>query len=140
VLSGRLDQQFAFARIVTARFLDVDVLAGSTRRDRGGCVPVIRCGDGQRVDGPVFKDTAKILYLLWIFVLDGLDGSRGLLVPIIATTTLLLGASTPRIAAKPGATPNPTPTPAVVSRNLRLVMLDFITTSHSLVQRLCIDF
>ena len=60
VLAGRLDQQLALARVVAARLLDVDVLAGRAGEDRGRGVPVVAGGDDQDVDGLVVEDAAEV--------------------------------------------------------------------------------
>ena len=53
-------QQLALARVVAARLLDVDVLAGGAGQDRGRRVPVVAGGDDEDVDGLVVEDAAKI--------------------------------------------------------------------------------
>src|SRR5690349_10537368 len=45
VLAGCLDEQLAFAWIVAARLLDIDMLAGGASHDRSRGVPMIWSGD-----------------------------------------------------------------------------------------------
>ena len=60
VLSGRLDEQLAFAGIVAARLFDVDVLARLARENADDRVPVVAGRDRDRVDLLVVEDVAKI--------------------------------------------------------------------------------
>src|SRR5690606_12069478 len=55
VLAGGLNQQFAFPRVMTARFLDVHVFAGSAAKDRGWRVPVVAGRNHQNVDRAVIQ-------------------------------------------------------------------------------------
>ena len=59
-LRAACDQQLAFARIVAARLLDIDVLAGGAGQDGRRGVPVVAGGDDQDVDVLVVEDPAKI--------------------------------------------------------------------------------
>ncbi|GAC1465447.1 MAG: hypothetical protein PVSMB1_15140 [Gemmatimonadaceae bacterium] len=54
------DDQLVFARVMTARLFDVDVLPRIERENRGGRVPVIRGRDRDRVDVLVLKHPAKV--------------------------------------------------------------------------------
>src|SRR5205823_5541047 len=56
VLLLRGYEQFALVRIVTARFFDVDVLAGGDAQDCGGGVPVVGRSDGHGKDFLVVQD------------------------------------------------------------------------------------
>src|SRR5262249_60775189 len=58
---GRVHHQPALADIVTAGFLDVDVLAGIQGQDSRGCVPVVGGGDHHGVYALVVKDLAHVL-------------------------------------------------------------------------------
>ena len=60
VLAGRLDQLRAFPDVVRDGLLDVDVLAGLHGPDGGQRVPVVRGGDGDRVDVLVVEDAAHV--------------------------------------------------------------------------------
>ena len=50
----------AFPDVVRYRLLDVDVLAGLHRPDRGQRVPVVGGGDGDRVDLLVVENTRRM--------------------------------------------------------------------------------
>src|ERR1700676_5075187 len=60
VLAGGSDRQLALARIVAARFLDVNVLAGPRSEDRRRSVPVVGRGDHERIDGRVVEYLAEV--------------------------------------------------------------------------------
>ena len=55
-----LHEHFALVRVVRAGFLHVDVFARGNAEDRGGGVPMIRRGDGDRVNGAIFESLAEI--------------------------------------------------------------------------------
>src|SRR6266545_3788348 len=76
VFAGRGDHQLAFARVVAARFLHINVFAGGARQDGGGRMPMVRRGDGQNVHRFVLQDLAKILHPLRFFLLLAADGIR----------------------------------------------------------------
>ena len=68
----------------TQRLLDVDVLAGTCRRDGHGHVPVIRRGDADRVDVVAGEDLPEILIGATIGVLVvGVHDALGLLAAIL---------------------------------------------------------
>src|SRR5262249_55564891 len=120
-------------RVVTARFLDVDVLAGRTGCDGGGRMPVIRRGDDQCIDGAVFKDAAKILDLLWILVLGALDNGGRLL----QGTLVPLGDLANLRRRRPGKTPSQTLSPAIGSHdsNHHLVVGSFDSAHRGKARR-----
>src|SRR5215813_14000778 len=60
MLASGLHQQFALARVVAARLLDVDVFAGRAAEDGGGSVPVIAGGNDEDIDLLVVEDAAEI--------------------------------------------------------------------------------
>ena len=59
-LRAACDEQLALARVVAARLLDVDVLAGRAAEDGGRGVPVVAGGDDQGVDLLVVEDAAEV--------------------------------------------------------------------------------
>jgi hypothetical protein len=65
---------------VAARLLDVDVLAGRTRQDGGGGMPVIRRGDVDGIDAVIVEDAAQIADSLrgLANAIDPADGGGGL--------------------------------------------------------------
>src|SRR5262249_21194375 len=79
VLAGGLDHQLALARVVAARLLDVDVLAGGAGQDRGRGVPVVAGRNDQRLDPPGVEDAAEVGDGLRRLALDltGLLGGLG---------------------------------------------------------------
>src|SRR5438445_686400 len=59
-LALRVYQQLAFARVVAARLLHVDMLAGRHREDGGGRMPVVGSRDDERVDRFVVERATEI--------------------------------------------------------------------------------
>ena len=64
VFARGFDRQLSFPRIVTARLLDIDVLARCAAENRRRGMPVIRGGTHQRVDRLVVERLAKIGHAL----------------------------------------------------------------------------
>ena len=62
VASGGIEEESAFADIVTAGLFDIDVLAGVEGHDRSGGMPVIRSGDDDGVDFLIVEDFAEVFF------------------------------------------------------------------------------
>ena len=60
VFCAAATQQLAFADVVGARLLDVDVLAGVQRQQRDRRVPMVGRGDRHGVDGRIVKNAAEV--------------------------------------------------------------------------------
>ena len=63
VLARRFNHQPAFAKIMGARFLDIDVLARLAGQDRGRRVPMIRSGDDDGIDRLILQHLPQIFDL-----------------------------------------------------------------------------
>ena len=70
LLARRGDHQLAFARVVAARFFDVDVLAGGAGQDCGRGMPVVRGGTDQNIDFFIIENPAEILNRLGRLAFD----------------------------------------------------------------------
>ena len=64
VLLLSADKQCALGGIVAAGLLDIDVFAGLESEDGHGRVPVVRRGDGDRVDVFKLENFAEVLFCL----------------------------------------------------------------------------
>ena len=73
VLLRRGHKLTTFVNTVRQRLLDIDVLARLASPHRGERVPVVRCGDGNRVNLLVLQGLADVLVESGRFALGGLD-------------------------------------------------------------------
>ena len=73
------DHQFAFAQVVAAGLLDIDVFAGRAGEDGGGRVPVIGRGNGNGVHVGIIQDAAEVFHALGLSLLLLGDGSDAFL-------------------------------------------------------------
>src|SRR6266566_4405518 len=64
MFAGRSNDQLAFMRIMTARFLDIDVFAGRAGQNRSRRMPMVGNSDGDSVHVFVLEDAPKIFYSL----------------------------------------------------------------------------
>jgi len=77
VLPSCFDDATALADIVAYGFFHIDVFARLYRPDGRQGMPVVGRGNGHQIDGFVFQDPAKVLFILGGLALDLFDVPHG---------------------------------------------------------------